>query len=165
MAQAYVFRASSKKDKDFAEKENFVQEGTMEVIPNVGYRPNDVYRVIGTGAVFDGNYRVKKVTHKFNLTDGLTTSLEVEKTVSNGVPQEKSDVDRPTGNTTNKAEKVYTVTRGDTAWNISERFCKSATAYREWYPYNGKQPVVQGNTKYWYVSVGEVYKIPGHLLK
>lgn len=56
----------------------YVLEGELELAPNVLYNINNIYNLKGLG-VFSGKYRMKKITKKIAVGEGMTVSAEVTK--------------------------------------------------------------------------------------
>lgn len=69
----YKYRTQGKTTRKFKEKQDQKVEADMELAPNIDYNLHDIYKVNGTG-VFDGKYRLKKVTHRIEAEGGGFTS-------------------------------------------------------------------------------------------
>ena len=74
----YKYRTQGKTQKHFKEKDDQKLEGTVELAPNVSYKIQEVYTFEGLGGVFDGNYRIKKITRRID-TGGFFVSADVVK--------------------------------------------------------------------------------------
>lgn len=74
----YKYRTEGKTANRLKEKNNQKVEGTLELAPNVAYNNNDIYNLNGLGKAFNGDYRLKKVTKRIDVT-GMKVTAEAVK--------------------------------------------------------------------------------------
>lgn len=74
----YKYRTEGKALNNFKEKTDQTLEASIELAPNVKYNLHDKYNIQGVGEVFEGQYQVKKITKRIEVT-GMTVTAEVVK--------------------------------------------------------------------------------------
>lgn len=117
-----------KKENKFAEKERHLLEGTVVLAPHNAYKPDNVYKFIGLGSVFDGHYKIIKVIHLISAS-GYEVSAEVVKVPAPKAPAPAPKA-KPKAPTKKKPDKVITVKKGDNLWTICQNNCKKPNPYK-----------------------------------
>lgn len=74
----YNYQTQGKTAANFKAKSDQKVEGTLELAPNVDYNVQEVYSLHGLGKVFDGKYRIKKLTKRVDIS-GMSVTAEVVK--------------------------------------------------------------------------------------
>lgn len=73
----YKYQTEGKTTAKLKENQNHKVEGTLNLAPNILYNVQNIYTLKGLG-VFDGDYRVKKITKRIDVS-GMTITAEVAK--------------------------------------------------------------------------------------
>lgn len=110
--------------------ENYM-EGTATLVPNSEYSAKQAYNVSGLGAIFDGTYYTRTVTHTINA-DGYSVEasllrMEKDNALSASNIYENGGIvapitSSPPVSASNPQYKVITLVWGDTLWALSRKY-------------------------------------------
>lgn len=161
----YKYRTEGKTTAKFAEKAQHKLEGTLELAPDIKYKAQNLYVLDGLGSVFDGTYKVQKLTTRIS-TEGMTVSADVvQVSTSKSAPKTSSTKEE----TKSLSDITYIVKKGDTLSSISKSQTSSSNNWKEIEQYNHNALVKanksNSNSKGQWIYPGMEIKIPGNLAK
>lgn len=161
----YSYRTQGKSSSKFAESAQHKLEGTLELAPDIKYKAQNLYVLEGLGSVFDGTYRIQKLTTRIN-TEGMYVSADV-------VQVDASSLSANTSNdkveTKSLSDTIYKVKKGDTLSGIAKNLTGKSDNWKAIEQYNHTALVSanksNADSKGHWIYPGMELKIPGNLTK
>lgn len=173
----YKQEAGEKVYRQFSEGVESTLDADVELIPNVDYNRDEVYKFAGLGSMFNGTYRFRKIVHEITPS-GYTVTASARMVydasgnfVEDGY-QPGENISKPKTKdkapTKAKTDVTHTVKEGETLWSIAGKVTKNASDWSEIEKANHKTLVARdsrnANGQGKFIYPGMVIKIPGHLL-
>lgn len=105
--------------KESTRKSLEIVQGNIQVVPDLDFRARNVYKISGTGSLFDGNYYVEQCTHLINR-NGYTVVGRVIKVDKNSLEYYRSSTRRQA--TTSSVSTIsYTTSKSTTTRSVAKK--------------------------------------------
>ncbi len=132
VAEAGQFASVNRSGEVKKIEDEFMLEGTIDVIASPILRANKMVAIYGLGAQLSTMYYMEKVTHTWSKSSGYTMQMEV-KTDKFGLQTYQPSPASGNGKMpveTPSTGQQYVIKQGDTLWDISRKYYGAGSKWR-----------------------------------